>query len=502
MGQEIELKLAVAPENASELWRVLAARHPGLKPASQVLFTAYYDTPDARLKKQGVALRLRREGGRWIQAVKHAGVAAGGLHQRSEHEVEVAAQLPSFPAMADAGIGDLVADEKVRDSLRVAFTTEFTRTSAILWPSRTLQIEVALDQGFIAAEGRRDPLSEIELELKSGDPAGLFDIALAIAAEIPVRLDNRSKAERGYALAANTRSSPVKAIQSRLQPEMGVGAAFATLAFDALAHLQANERGLLEGRNHEYLHQARVALRRLRSLFRTFAPVVPDVPFATMLDDLRGLANVLGDARNLDVFVTETLARTGNGTHPGMAALRRKVLAARREANRTARQAVAAPAYNQLMLRLTLALMQLAQRADAADAMALQAYARQALASERSKVGKRGRKLRELGFEDLHRLRIEIKRLRYAMEFFDSLAKGSGKDALEALSALQDLLGRLNDAATAWKLLDALAVEEAASDFQQAVGFVRGWTARDGEQCRDELPAAWKKFRKLETWWE
>lgn len=502
MGQEIELKLAVAPADANALWQVLAARHPGLKPASQALFTAYYDTPDARLKQHGVALRLRREGGRWIQAVKRAGIAAGGLHQRSEHEVEVAAQLPSFPAMADAGIGDLVADEKVREGLHVAFTTEFTRTSAILRPSPTLQIEVALDQGFIAAAGRRDPLSEIELELKSGDPAGLFDIALAIAGEMPVRLDNRSKAERGYALAANTRPSPVKAMQSRLQPDMGVGAAFTTLAFDTLAHLQANERGLLEGRNHEYLHQARVALRRLRSLFRAFAPVVAEAPFAPLLDALRGLANVLGEARNLDVFVAETLPRTGNSHHPGMGALRRGALAARRDANRTARQAVAAPAYNQLMLRLTLALVQLAQRADAADAMTLQAYARQALARERSKVGKRGRKLRERGYEDLHRLRIAIKRLRYAMEFFDSLAKDGGKDALAALAALQDLLGRLNDAATAWKLLDALAVEQASPDFQQAVGFVRGWTARDSEQCRDELPAAWKKFKKLGTWWE
>ena len=500
MDQEIEIKLAVAPEHGDELWRVLAARHPGIEPVSRALFTAYYDTPDARLKKDGVALRLRREGNRWIQTVKSGGPASGGLHRRAEHEVEVAAQLPSFPAMADAGIGDLVADDAVRDGLGVAFLTEFTRTTALLKPSANLLIEVALDQGFIAAEGRREPLSEIELELKAGDPAALFDVALTIAAGIPVRLDDRSKAERGYALAANARAAPVKARQSLLRPDMGVRGALAALALDTLSHLQANERGLIEGRNHEYLHQARVALRRLRSLFRAFASALPDGALSPLLDDLHRLAATLGEARDLDVFMAETLPRAGGGAHPGMATLRRRALAARRKANGTARNAVGAPEYTLFMLRLAQALVQLAQ-AGPADLPTLPAFARQALESGHAKVKKRGRGLRKLGFEELHRLRIAIKRLRYAMEFFDSLAPGEGDEALAALSGLQDLLGRLNDAATAWKLLDAVAVEEASADFQQAVGYVRGWTAREAEACREALPKAWKKFRKLEAWW-
>src|SRR4249920_1576954 len=73
MAQEIELKLAVETENASRLWGLLA-RHPHRKPASRRLFSAYYDTPDCRLQSCGVALRLRREGKRWIQTIKSAGI--------------------------------------------------------------------------------------------------------------------------------------------------------------------------------------------------------------------------------------------------------------------------------------------------------------------------------------------------------------------------------------------------------------------------------------------
>jgi triphosphatase len=500
MGQEIEFKLAIVSERADDLWRVLESRHSGLKPASRLLFSAYYDTPDGRLRKDGAALRLRREGNRWIQAVKRAGQASGGLHRRSEHETEVAAQLPSFPAMAEAGLGDLVAVPDVRDNLQVVFSTEFTRTSALVRTGHT-RIEVALDQGFIAADGRQETFCEIELELKAGAPDDLFALAMAIASALPVRLENRSKAQRGYALAAGSKPAPVKAAASPLRPEMSVPEALAAVALDALAHLQANERGLLDGRNAEYLHQARVALRRLRSALRAFAPGVPQEPFTPLREELRLLAGTLGEARDADVFVAEVLARVGGGPHAGLTALRNSALAARRNANRAARMAVRAPAYTQLILRLTQALARI-QTTATGETATLDAFAREALQRAHRKVRKRGRKLRALDFEALHRLRIACKRLRYATEFFAPLAPGESGDTLEALSAVQDILGRINDDATAWQLLDALAVEQASPDFQQAAGYVRGWTARDAGACLTALPDAWKRLKKLDNWWE
>ena len=132
MFREIEFKLSIAPEHAADFWRKLALRFPDLKPATRTLFSAYYDTPSAHLRKNGVALRLRRQDGRWIQTVKNGGSARGGLHQRIEHETGVAAQLPSFPAMADAGVGALVSDRKIREALGVVFSTEFDRDSALV----------------------------------------------------------------------------------------------------------------------------------------------------------------------------------------------------------------------------------------------------------------------------------------------------------------------------------------------------------------------------------
>jgi inorganic triphosphatase YgiF len=493
MAQELEFKLAIDPRAADGFWRAMRARLPGVRPARRALYSAYYDTPDGHLQRHGIALRLRREGGRWLQTVKRGGETAGGLHRRLEHEVEVAARLPSFPAMEAAGIGAIVAP--VREQLRVIFTTEFERRSALVRPGAGTVIEVALDRGAILADGRRDPICEVELELKAGAPQALFDLARWIARALPVRLDDRSKAERGYRLAAGWRPAPVKAADSAVEPGLSAGEAMRRLGFQCLAHLQANEAGLLAGRNPEYLHQARVALRRLRSLLHMLP--APDPALSSLLERLRGLARALGAARNLDVFVGETLPRAGGTAHAGMARLRERAVLARRAAAREARAAALAPAYTGLMLDLLACLASL----DAASDPPLEATAADWLGRLHKKARKRGRRVDSLGHAELHRLRIALKRLRYAMEFFEPLWPKAMPDALDALSDLQDALGGFNDAATAWKLLDALAAESPEPTFQQAVGYVRGWTAREAECRRRELPAAWKHFIRLKPAW-
>ncbi len=505
MAQEIEIKLSIAPEHTRRLWSVLA-RHHHRKPAVRRLLSAYYDTPDRRLQSAGVVLRLRREGNRWIQNVKSAGIAAGGLHRRAEHETEVAVQLPSFPAMIEAGFGKLVADKQTREALRVAFTTEFRRSSTLIRPRAGTIIEVSLDRGAIAAGERRDPICEVELELKAGEIDALFDLALEIARGLPARLDNRSKAQRGYTLAARIEPSPVKASMPPLSTDMTVDDAFVAVAFDCLAHLQDNEIGLLAGRNPEYLHQARVALRRLRSAFRVFDSAIPRSHFARTLDELKSVARLLGDARDLDVFAVETLPHAGSGQDGGVAALRQRTENARERVAGAARAVVASTEYTALLLRLTQTLCAGQWRGETARPVAanmmLLKFATKLVSQRYARVKRRGRHISQLGLADLHRLRIQVKRLRYAIEFFLPLFEDKAAGTLRSLVALQQLLGQLNDDATAWTLLDTLAAEDSSMGYQQAVGYLRGWCTRDAEQCCTQLEGAWKRFDELDPWWE
>jgi CHAD domain-containing protein len=80
------------------------------------------------------------------------------------------------------------------------------------------------------------------------------------------------------------------------------------------------------------------------------------------------------------------------------------------------------------------------------------------------RVLKRGRDLAQLNPEERHRVRIEIKKLRYAGEFFDNLFKGGGakkrkRSALKTLEALQETLGELNDIAVGSEMHTSDAAE-------------------------------------------
>jgi inorganic triphosphatase YgiF len=502
MTREIELKLSIPEERSRDVWQSLAHLDHD-RPVARTLYSAYYDTPDERLRQHGLALRLRRDGRRWMQTLKGGGSATGGLHQRIEHDARVPAQRLNFSALAEAGIGALIADHEVRGSLSIAFITEFRRSSALLRLAGGDTVEVSIDNGEIVAGRRRVPISEIELELKSGSPACLFELAAQIAQQLPARLDNRSKAQRGYALAAGLTAAPVKAVEVALDPAMRPDEAFALLAFGCIGQLQGNESGLLAGRDPEYLHQARVALRRLRSLARLFRPVtttaIPDASIA----ELRSLCRQLGTARDWDVFVTETLpAVAGNAArHPGLAALRRRAQAQRRQASAQVRATVADPGYTLAMLRLVASLSADSAGDGTIEAATLRTFASTALARQHAKVLKRGRNLDHLGFAELHRLRIEVKRLRYAVEFFLPLAPKKAREMLRALAELQGLLGRINDAASAWTLLDQLAGASSDAAYQQAVGYVRGWSAGGADACLARLPDAWTRFRQARTWW-
>ena len=169
---------------------------------------------------------------------------------------------------------------------------------------------------------------------------------------MPLAVENRSKAERGFALARGDRAAPVKARPAALSTEMSVEDAFKAVIWASLAHLQANERGMLEGADPEYLHQMRVALRRLRSAFSVFAPLFPAETIAPIAAELKWLAASLGPARDWDVFMTETLPPVHEefGEHAALTAFAQQCAGLRRTAARRARRTVASQRYQHLVL--------------------------------------------------------------------------------------------------------------------------------------------------------
>ncbi len=509
---EVELKLLADPADIPRL-----RRHPLLKtlcpsgPKTRKLTSLYFDTDDFVLKNRAVALRVRRSGRQWIQTVKGGGSVRAGLHQRDEWEAPVARNTPDFTKITDPGLIRLFAGEEMRQRLHPVFVTEFNRTVWLLETEAGDQVEMALDQGEIRADQNSAPICEVELELKAGNPAALYELALALQEAASLCAENASKAERGYALCAAPLPQPaVKVPQPELAREMTVDAAFRAIAWNCIGQLQDNQSRLREGYDPELIHQMRVAVRRLRSALNLFGAAVPGIKDAALIAELRWLVGELGPARDWDVFLGETLPTIVESL-PQDAGLARLQQAADRlcqAARERACTAAASPRYHRLLLTLGRWLWREPWR-DTAEAAGLAqldqplaAFASAMLARRHRQLCRRDRHFAQLNEEQRHALRIAAKKLRYAAGFFSGLyPRKASRRYLQALADLQDELGVLNDQAVTGRLLEQIGADDRDLLRCRASGVMIGWIA-----CKTRLQLAgmvrvWNRFNRCKVFW-
>lgn len=497
---EIELKLRFAPGLLRE---VLAL--PLLQAArgsnTRRLAATYFDTPALDLQQRRIALRVRREGRRWIQAVKSGGSAASGVHQRLEIESVLRDRHPDVSVLPRHPATKVLRSRKVAELLAPVMHTEITRTLRLLEPVPGVLIEAAIDRGFIRSGRRRDRVCEIELELKSGPVSALFELAQQLAQAVPLALEHRSKAERGYALFRGE-AVPVKAAPVVLTRQMTAGQAFLRIAAAALAQVHGNERGVIHSQDPEYLHQMRVGIRRLRSAFSLFREVLGDAA-APQATALRGIAGALGPARDWDVLVTETLpmVRPALAAHVAAEAFEAVCRKCQLSARAGAKKSIKTIGYNESMIALGSWLAALDRDGDGgAWGQPARVCALQILKARHARVLRRGRRLDRRTAAELHRLRIAVKQLRYATEFFATLFPGRGMATLrDRLVLLQDILGRINDAAVVRPLLSTAAGDD--REFIAAAGIVTGWCEARGAAERTALQNAWRRFRTVRRPW-
>ena len=127
-----------------------------------------------------------------------------------------------------------------------------------------------------------------------------------------------TKAQRGYRLFRRAAPRPRKAARVRLDAAATPLAAARSLVAESLEQLQANEEGVLRSTAPEFVHQARTALRRMRSTLRIFAEVIGADRSAAWRSQLDTAARALGAARDWDVLATESLPAVVAGGGEGL----------------------------------------------------------------------------------------------------------------------------------------------------------------------------------------
>jgi inorganic triphosphatase YgiF len=505
LGRETELKLSYAPEALERLRRSRVLRMVSRGPTrTQRLVTTYFDTDDGVLAGQGISLRVRRAGRRKIQGVKAPESSLAGLAVRREWEMEIKGDVPDLAAYPPGTVDTVLNVGWLAERLRPVFTTAFERSERDAALDGETRVRLAIDDGEIHAGDAREAIAEVELELAEGGAVALFDLALALHRAVPGRIGTRAKSHRGVVLASGRGPDAETAEDVRLGPDIDAGEAFLRIAAACLEHWLGNVDVVLADRDPEGIHQMRVALRRLRSAFRIFRPLVADEVGTSLAAEVRWLASALGPARDWDVFEETALApvEKGLGAVETLAPLAEAANAARARAHAAAVEAVGSIRHTDLVLRLGRWLAAGAWAGDAPDLAAEPAtdFAARVLDRHWRRVRKRGRKLTRLPAEQLHELRIEIKKLRYAVEFFASLHDARAvRRFLSGLKGLQDFLGHLNDLDVARRLMAELG--DGGPVMARAEGLVIGWHAAALARDRKHLTELWASVLAQEPYW-
>ncbi|MGH6830440.1 MAG: CYTH domain-containing protein, partial [Methylocella sp.] len=295
---EIELKFLFAERDVAKVKALVAAASGVPHSTHQRLRTIYFDTPNQDLWNHGFAVRVRAVGESHVQTVKQI---ASSRIQRDEWEARIGRPELDLERIKNTPLARLAGKSSIRRALRPAFEVDVERTSFML-ETGAGQIEASFDQGAIEANGEKLGVRELELELKSGDRTALFNLARDFVSQAPLHPSLISKAERGHLLAGRAWGRAAKSSKPRLAKDMTCRRAFQEISRTCLHDFHLNLPGLEKSDKVEAFHQGRIAIRRLRAAMALFKPMVFDIAYRRLRDELKWLAGLFGAARDMDVL--------------------------------------------------------------------------------------------------------------------------------------------------------------------------------------------------------
>ncbi|MCX5577415.1 CHAD domain-containing protein [Kaistia terrae] len=269
-------------------------------------------------------------------------------------------------------------------------------------------------------------------------------------------------------------------------------------------------RAALDRPMPETVHELRVALRRLRAALALSTRWADTEALDDLKRDAHALSDSLGESRNWDILIEETLAPHIDRLAgiADVAALTEAAATARHDSYRRVRVLLDGPLPQKLLLGLALALSQQHWRGEAGViskrlAGGIRRRATREISRADRQLRNHGKQLQNLTDEARHELRIEVKRLRYTIEWLEPIWPRSNRIRRyqKRINALQSVLGSLNDARAAQQLLNRIASDDPSPISQRAVGAIAGWTVRDKAFQLAALDKLWQEFRTAKRFW-
>jgi triphosphatase len=483
---EIELKLRVPPDRVEAVDAAVSGRGGS---ARTHLRASYVDTTDFALAAHGIGWRVRREGRQWIQTLKAKGGASAGFI-RLEHNVVVRSRTeptidPALHDNTDAGreLSDLLAGLPSPPTEQYR-TDVWRRSRTVRVPGG--QIELAFDRGTITAGDVSTAVCELEIELIRGTPHAVISAARRWVERYGASLDTINKSQRGVLLARGaTEISTTKAPTPSLTHDMPIDAAIREMVRACLVQVMANASAVADGLGGaEHVHQARIGIRKLRTVLREFGPYTTAVE-SDWGDRLAATFARLGERRDSEVVLAEWAAALATHGAPAVDA----PIALGDDPADVLRE----PSFSLLVLEL----LDYAYGTPIdSDALAGDVVV-DVLHHLHRGVRRHAKRFATTTPAGRHATRKHVKRLRYVAELTSSLFKRKRvQKFLDRLTPAQDALGLLNDLSVATELYRGLTSRH------QGAWFAVGWLTAHEREAVDDCLAPLKVAATAPPYWE
>jgi len=492
----------------------------------------YFDTPTRELVKAQVALRLRQEGRQWVQTLKMP-----GEHVLSRVEINHNRPGPVLDLSLYVGTVAEPAIAALKGTLEVCYETDVNRMLRRIRTARGV-VEVSLDTGCLRTGALELPISEVEFELISGDFRAVLELGRRWQLRHNLVLDARSKAERGDRLAQL--SQQLASINAQDTKDNGLvhdkGQALAaavagfwaprsaqsiTLAADttsaqaleavtlecldqiirnAAILAEVDTAGVCLAGTAEHTHQLRVGIRRLRSAWSFFKDLTP-LPPLELREAIKAHFAKLGGTRDDDVLNATILPILRAAGQPPLVLESADATIAESPpvAGSVAFQSWILETLTEVLSpapRVTILSMTVPPDASAMQVQTLKQTLTAKLRKWHRQVLRDGLRFEELDIESRHALRKRAKKLRYALQFTESLFTAKKLKAYrKQLSVVQDILGEMNDLAVARERFVSLR------DTQPSAWFACGWITSRLDALAHQATRAFNQLASTEKFW-
>jgi len=474
-----------------------------LRAEARVRATGFYDTFDWRLYAAGWQLEIERLDNNGYRATCRAR-DNGGVHV--QHLEVVPHRLADWPA---GPVRDLLAGiAKLREPMLMVDLRGTRDHYSVLNQEDKIISRLCIDHWQVCGRSRkrRDvPESRVVLAPLKGWERETREAAAALTGK-DLRPAARTLMERALEIGGRQPLDYSSKLRIDLQPEQAAGAALRQILLALLDTMKANEAGIKQDIDTEFLHDFRVAVRRTRSALSQVKGVLAPQSIAGFRAELTWLGRATGPKRDLDVHLLELDAQKAllsGELRDDLEPLRGFLESRRAAAGEELNEVLASERYRRLM-REWRQFLKAGRRADAGPKAGhpVKDVADRRIWKLYRRAIKEGRAIdADSPPEDLHELRKTCKKLRYLMEFFRSLyAEEQIGATIKQLKRLQDNLGDFQDQTVQMAALreHAGAMSRDAGEPQTllAMGGLIERVADQHVQTRAELAGRFQRFAR------